>query len=528
MNTISAFPASIGGQLPWRPLVAAASSSNAGKPAPLLDVSGKVVGTPESRYGMSRQSLQLLKEYDVRNVSGRDLHDLLTVLSANHDVDQDLAAYIRSDIESNSWKTTGARNVLAQYGKSRDDEMAAVKAGEMPAGVEDDRLLRFDKIDKMLSKLAGLHDALQKDDQVETAAEGSAKQAADILRLNQWMAAADKAQTAGMPLPEAGADTYFSIIGVMERLGIDLNPDKQELSQTEMLNKARQAYQAWQQQHPGEALAMDLKPEAEKTDPPAAAPPAPAQPPADATDALSPAQRQRQAMDAMNVEAQYGLSVSMLQLIKSTDIERMPIDQFKQYANLLRDNGVLSQNDVDTLMPLTQRGMVDPTRYYRRDLAAIQETLRQGRKPQYSTARGPKDLPDPQGRIANDQHAQAVIDKLSQLHQVLQGDDRVQEMMGNGLQQMDDMAAFQRWSQTEQKGAKTSEAAEPEFRDSQDVDGIFRVLNRLGVELAPLEGNPGDSERLDSAWKDYQAWRKQHPKEQPTIPLTAKRLDVYA
>ncbi|WP_440030009.1 hypothetical protein [Chromobacterium amazonense] len=495
---------------------------------PLLDSKGVQVGSPESRFGMSRQSLQLLKAYDVRNISGRDLYDLVDVLAANHDIDPQLAADIRGNIDSNGWKTGMERNALQMYDDARDAVVAAVKSGKQLPRFADSSLRYQEKLLSLFKQLAGLHDALQKDARVETAAEGGARQAANLMRLDRWMASADRNQQQGLPLPPASKDTYFSITETMDALGIDVNPSHEDLTPSATLERARDGYRKWREQHPGETLAIELQ-----TDKPddAPAPAADAQPaaPLPQEDIQARAQDARQEKANLMAQAQYGMPIAMLQLIKSVDFNKVSAPQLKQYAGLLRDYGVISQDDADALTPFIRSGEGSPARYFHDDLADASQQVRESIESRDPELNNPQALARQMNRSANDKQALALITRLSQLHQQLQMDDRVQAISGDGLRQAEDLAAFQRWTQVEQKPVNRPDDAVPEFSSKDQAEGILRVLQRMGVALTPQQGNPGPSARLESAWKDYQAWRKQNPAAQPAMPLTpSARLDAYA
>ncbi|MEO9383798.1 hypothetical protein [Chromobacterium phragmitis] len=512
--------------------VAGAAPEDGGKAEPLRDVNGRMVGTPESRYGMSMRTLQLLKQYDVRNMSGKDLDALAEVLAENGEMDGDVAMSIRGDIEGNSWKGSDERNALEIFAKRRDDTMASVKAGEASLRFANYSIKGYERTQQALEKLAAIHDALQSEDDVRAAANGSAAQARDLMHLERWMRSAEQADAKGEPLA-VGKETAEAISRTMLRAGVEL-PPADNLQHGDWARQALQAYRGWTARHPNDKLDIDLKP-AEEEDKKVfkEKPPAPAgeaqgtqlslQPPSSA------AKLAREMQDKLQTEARYGIGMPMLQLIKSTDISGLSIDQLKQYSQLLRDNGVLSQDDVESLLPLTQRAMADPMNYYKRDLNWLTSMQQQGRTPQYSTPGGMADLSDVAGRMRNDQQGQAVLERLQNLHQTLQGDDKVQTAAANGLQQSGDLAAFDNWARVESKGARNADSAELEFRGKQDVEGIFRVLQRLGVELTPLEGDSSPSQRLEQAWKDYQRWRDSHPGERPSIALPPKRgVDVYA
>lgn len=495
---------------------------------PLLDSQGVPVGSPESRFGMSRQSLQLLKAYDVRNISGRDLYDLVDVLAVNHDIDPELAADIRGNIDANGWKTGAERNALQMYDDARDAVVAAVKSGKQLPRFVDSSLRYQEKLLSLFKQLASLHDALQKDERVETAAEGGARQAANLMRLDRWMASADRNQQQGLPLPPASKDTYFSIAEVMDSLGIAVNPSHEDLTPSATLARARDGYHKWREQHPGETLAIELQ--IDKPDD-ASAQTANAQPaaPLPQEDVQARAQDARQDKANLLAQAQYGMPIAMLQLIKSVDFNKVSAQQLKQYAALLRDYGVISQDDADALTPFIRSGEGSPARYFRDDLADASQQVQESIESRDPEVNNPQALARQMNRSANDKQALTLIGRMSQLHQQLQMDDRVQAISGDGLRQAEDLAAFQRWAQTEQKPVNRPDDAAPEFSSKDQAEGILRVLRRMGVALTPLQGNPGASARLESAWKDYQAWRKQNPAAQPAMPLTpSARLDAYA
>ncbi len=495
---------------------------------PLLDSKGLQVGAPESRFGMSRQSLQLLKAYDVRNISGRDLYDLVDVLAATHDIDPELAADIRGTIDANGWKTGVERNALQMYDEARDAVVASVKSGKQLPRFADSSLRYQEKLLGLFKQLAGLHDALQKDARVETAAEGGARQAANLMRLDRWMASADRNQQQGLPLPPASKDTYFSITETMDALGIAINPSHEDLTPSATLARARDGYRKWRDQHPGETLAIELQ--ADKSDDPSVKT-ANAQPaaPLPQEDIQARAQDARQEKANMLAQAQYGMPVAMLQLIKSVDFNKVSAPQLKQYAGLLRDYGVISQDDVDALTPFIRSGEGSPARYFHDDLADASQQVQESIQSRDLEVNNPQAVARQMNRSANDKQALTLIGRMSQLHQQLQFDDRVQAINGDGLRQAEDLTAFQRWTQVEQNPVNRPEDVVPEFSSKDQAEGILRVLQRMGVALTPLQGNPGPSTRLESAWKDYQAWRKLNPATQPSMPLTpSARLDAYA
>ncbi|MGC0155188.1 hypothetical protein ACPRNU_22240 [Chromobacterium vaccinii] len=519
-------------QAAWQPAaatvrVAAPAPAGPSGAAPLLDNKGREVGSPESRYGMSMQTLQLLKQYDVRNMSGKDLAVLSDLMQARGEMDGDVSAGIRGDIEAKGWKTAGNSNALEIFAKRRDQAMAEVKAGEVTMKSYDFILQGNARVQEMLNRLAGLHDALQEDDSVQAAADGGMSQAADVKRFNDWSRQQGQRQPDG-PAPSFDQDTVDAVMNTLQRLGVGLPPESDLAGGADRMAQAWKSYQAWQAQHPGEQAKIDLQAPQEK----------PAMPPGDPQASAAPAARTeapaspRRQADALNqrfqLEAQYGMSLPMLQVLKGVDVANASMDQLKQLGKLLQANGALSQDDADSLLPLTERGMVDPMNYYRRDLESLADAQRHGLKPQYRTPLGMADLANVAGRTRNDKQAQAVLDRLAGLHQALQDDDGVRAVAGNGLQQAGDLAAFNAWAQVEQKGARNSDDAQPGFRGRQDVDGIFRTLQRMGVELTPVDGDARVSQRLDQAWKDYQAWRGSHPGAQPALQLAPARINDFA
>ncbi|MEO4026682.1 hypothetical protein ABH313_01305 [Chromobacterium vaccinii] len=503
-----------------------------GKPEPLQDLNGRVVGSPESRYGLSTRTLQLLKQYDVRNMSGRDLYALTEILAANDEMDGETAAVIRADIENKGWKGSGTVNALDVFSKRRDDEVAGVKAGEVSPRFANYAIKGYERTQQTLEKLAALHDALQSEDDVQSATADGMSQAKDLLSLNRWARSAEQAEAKG-EAPVLDRETAESISRAMRRAGMELPPASTDSEDGAWARQALQAYRTWQFRHPGDKLEIDLKP-ADEADKKVFK--EPAKPSAEAVGEQLPqqapagtAKKAAEALAGQQAQAQYGMSLSMLQLIKGADIASLSVEQVKQYSQLLRTGGVLSEDDAESLLPLTQRGMVDPMSYYKRDLSWLADMKAKGLTPQYATAGGMADLANVEGRVRNDQQGQGVLERLQALHQALQGDDRVKAAATDSLGQAGDQAAFERWAHVEQQGARNAEAAEPEFRSQKDVDGIFRILNRLGVELTPMQGDSSASQRLGQAWKDYQNWRSSHPGEGPAVGRApARGIDAYA
>ena len=503
--------------------VAAPAPSSPSGAAPLLDIQGLEVGSPESRYGFSMQTLQLLKQYDVRDMSGKDLDALSELMLARGEMDGDVSCAIRSDIQGHGWKTAGGSNALEIFSARRDETMASVKSGELTMKLADFDLKGHTRVVEALSKLASIHDALQGDDSVTAAADGGMGQAADIQRFDGWLRQTTRGQELGKAGPQPDTETLDAVTRVMQRLGISLPA---EGSGAERMAQAWQAYQSWQAQHPGERPQIDLQPPPETPAEPPRAEPAAA---AAATQPAVVEPPVRDAAPRFLLEAQYGMSLPMLQVLKSFDVANASMEQVKQLGRLLQDNGALSQDDADSLLPLTRRGMADPMNYYRRDLRWLSDSQRDGVTPQYRTGQGMVDLANPLGRADNDRQAQSVLGRLAGLHQALQGDDGVREAVEGGLQQGSDLAAFNAWAQAESKGARSSDAAQPAFRNRQDVDGIFRTLRRLGVELTPLDDAVSPGQRLEQAWKDYQGWQASHPDAQPGLRLApARRINDHA
>ncbi|WP_434628668.1 hypothetical protein [Chromobacterium sp. CV08] len=527
------FPIAYRPQAAWQPAaatvrVAVPAPAGPSGAAPLLDNKGREVGSPESRYGMSMQTLQLLKQYDVRDMSGKDLDALSDLMMARGEMDGDVAAAIRGDIEAKGWKTAGGSNALEIFAKRRDQAMAEIKAGEVTLKSYDFMLQGNARVQEMLNRLAGLHDALQEDDSVQAAADGGMSQAADIKRFNDW-ARLQERQPQGGPAPSFDRDTEDAVMNTLQRLGISLPPQSDQAGAADRMAQAWKSYQAWQTQHPGEQAKIDLQAPQEKPAAPPSDPQASAEPAAQTAPPLSPRRQADALSQRFQLEAQYGMSLPMLQVLKGFDVANASMDQLKQLGKLLQANGALSQDDVDSLLPLTEHGMVDPMNYYRRDLESLADTLRHGLTPQARTPQGVFDLANVPGRARNDKQAQAVLDRLAGLHQALQDDDGVREVAGNGLQQAADLAAFDAWAQVERKGARNSDDAQPGFRGRQDVDGIFRILRRMGVELTPVDGGARTSQRLEQAWKDYQAWRGSHPDAQPALQLApTARINDFA
>ncbi|SUX56331.1 Uncharacterised protein [Chromobacterium vaccinii] len=500
-----------------------------GRPDPLQDLNGRVVGSPESRYGLSTRTLQLLKQYDVRSMSGRDLYALTEILAANDEMDGETAAVIRSDIANKGWRGSGEVNALDIFSKRRDDEVAGVKSGEVSLRFADYAIKGYERAQQTLEKLAALHDALQSEDDVQSATESGMSQAKDLLNLERWARSAEKAEANGQALV-LDQETAESIGRVMQRSGMELPSPASDLEDGAWARQALLAYRTWQFRHPGDKLGIDLKP-ADETDKQVFKAPAtpstevageqlPQQAP------VSPAKQAAEALAGLQAQAQYGMSLSMLQLIKGTDIASLSVEQVKQYSQLLRAGGVLSEDDAESLLPLTQRGMVDPMGYYKRDLSWLADMKAKGLTPQYSAIGGMANLSSVEGRMRNDQQGQGVLERLQALHQALQGDDRVKAAATDSLGQAGDQAAFERWARVEQQGARN---AEPEFRNQKDVDGIFHILHRLGVELTPMQGDSSASQRLGQAWKDYQNWRGSHPGEGPAVGRApARGIDAYA
>ncbi|WP_214757799.1 hypothetical protein [Chromobacterium violaceum] len=509
----------------------ASAAGERSKVEPLRDINGRTVGSPESRYGLSMRTLQLLKQYDVRNISGTDLHALAEILAAEDEIGGEVAATIRSDIEVRGWKNSGASNALEIFAKRRDDALAEVKAGEVSLKFASYNIKGYERTQQALDKLAAIHDALQSEDDVQSATGDGMAQAADLLHAERWMRTAQQAEAKGEPLV-LDKDTAESIGRVMQRAGATLPPMTGDLEDGAWAKQALQAYRSWQFQHPGDKLDIDLKPAEEEDKKVFKEPPRPT------TDTVgeqlpqqappSPAKLAREALAKQQVQAQYGMSLPMLQLIKGTDVAGLSVEQLKQYSQLLQTGGALSKDDAESLLPLTQRGMADPMNYYKRDLNWLADMAAQGRTPQFSTVGGMADLANPTGRMQNDQRGQSVLERLQSLHQALQNDDRVRTAPTDNLRQAGDQAAFDKWAQVESKGARNAEGVEPEFRSLSDVDGIFRVLQRMGVELTPMEGGSSPSKRLEQAWQDYRRWQDGHPARHSAGGAVGRGIDAYA
>ncbi|OQS12100.1 hypothetical protein B0T37_06305 [Chromobacterium violaceum] len=509
----------------------ASAAGERSKVEPLRDINGRTVGSPESRYGLSMRTLQLLKQYDVRNISGTDLHALAEILAAGDEVGGEVAATIRSDIEGRGWKNSGASNALEIFSKRRDDALAEVKAGEVSFRFASYAIQGLERAQQALEKLAAIHDALQSEDEVQSATADGMAQATDRLHAERWMRLAEQADANGEPLV-LDRETAESIGRVMQRAGAALPPAPAELKDGAWARQALQAYRSWQSRHPGDTLGIDLKPAAEEDKKVFKEPPRPAaeavgeQLPQQALP--SPQKLGRDALARQQAQAHYGISLPMLQLIKGTDIAGLSIDQLKQYSRLLQDGGVLSRDDAESLLPLTQRGMADPMNYYKRDLNWLASMRQQGRTPQYAAAGNMAGLANEAGRIRNDQQGQAVLERLQALHQALQGDDSVRAVAADSLRQAGDQAAFDKWARIEAKDARKAEDAEPAFRSQKDVDGIFRVLQGLGVELTPMEGDSSPSKRLEQAWQDYRRWQDGHPARHSAGGAVGRGIDAYA
>ncbi|OHX14534.1 hypothetical protein BI347_14230 [Chromobacterium sphagni] len=536
MAVSGGFPINLQPQVAMRPawagvrVAGAVTAAGNDAPAPLLDSKGLEVGSPESRYGLSMQTLQLLKQYDVRNMSGKDLDALSEVMLAQGDMAGDVAGAISSDIESKGWNTAGDSNALEIFAKRRDDAMASVKAGEITMRLADFPLKTNARVREALEKLAGIHDALQGDGSVQAAASDSMSQALELKRFNDWTRIEQQGAEPGQPPATYDQKTADAVMNTLQRLGVKLPPADDKVGAGDPMAQAWSAYQAWRAQHPDGKLQIDLQAAADKAADPSK--PEPTEAPAAAAQPATPISMKRQAqalVQGAQLQAQYGMSLPMLQLLKGFDVANASVDQVKQLGQLLQGNGALSQDDADSLLPLTQRGMVDTIGYYRRDLSWLADAQQHGVVPQYRTAQGMADLANVAGRARNDQQAQAVLDRLAGLHQALQGDDRVQAVADGGLQQASDLAAFNVWAQVERQGARSGDSAQPEFRSRQDVDGIFRTLQRIGVELTPLDGDANVSQKLAQAWKDYQGWSRSHPDAQPALQLApAARINDFA
>ncbi|WP_146056802.1 hypothetical protein [Chromobacterium alticapitis] len=465
-------------------------------------------------------------------MSGSDLYALTEMLDSNGEMDSQVASATRGDIDNNGWNGGGACNAVQIFAKRHDDVQASVKAGETSARLASYSLDNYSRVQQALEKLGAIHDALQGEDKVQSAASDSMKQALDLSRFERWSQAMTRAESSGEKVP-LSKETAESVSRVLQRAGADLPPPPDGQDKGAWVKQALQAYRSWQTQHPGSKLDIDLQ-TAEQEDktvfktknqpkPTPETAGAPLPPPSS-----TPAQRAQAAL-TQQAEAQYGMGMSTLQLIKSTDIGSLSMEQVKQYSTLLQASGVLSQDNADSLLPLTQRGMVDSLSYYKRDLSWLHSMLKLGLTPQYATAAGMVDLSDVNARISNDQQGQRVLERLQRLHETLQSDERVPATASGSLRQASDQAAFDNWARVEQKGARNAQNAGLEYRNQNDVDGIFRVLQRLGVELTPLDGDSTTGQRLQQAWQDYQQWRGSQYGGQAATSLPVKRtIDTFA
>ncbi|MDE1713698.1 hypothetical protein PWG14_14110 (plasmid) [Chromobacterium amazonense] len=198
-----------------------------------------------------------------------------------------------------------------------------------------------------------------------------------------------------------------------------------------------------------------------------------------------------------SVHNDYGISESMLQLIKHYDVKNISVDDLVKLTGLLYNHGSVDADSAGTIMAIQvdigRSNIIDAKSLFNDKMDLVNDVVTTGRMQLAHNA------------IASYQGAQKLMQKLSALHDVLQKDDRIQEASAEALQQATDDFKTQGWISRMQQGT-----SEGHYVD-QDWDRISGGLQRMGVNLSGIADSDSLDQKLNAAWQAYQAWGQASP-----------------
>lgn len=526
----------------------------AGSPAALDDVY-TASETPEARYGMSMQTLQLLKRYDVRELKADEMNVLNSVIKQDIKPEA-FTAIIFAMKDRGAAETINAIDVVSAQ---QTERKTLISQGLATRQNMSGALQEGDEVLAALRHLASVHDALQKDDSVRMAAKDSVYQASQNAQFNDWVklrSSSGKLASHGVSLQISSGtetstelqppDNYVeSILRVMKRQGMPLTETAKGASNSEKLDQAWKDYQKWQSNNPPLDLKIELEPETDlklkeskqALENAARAAYAAAAYSRDQAEEKAPygtASLEHVPLYQDDPQLRYGLSLQTLQLIKRTDVRNISPDQLLKLSQLLQNRHEMSDDSANALLPIRleigqtqQRKTFD---WFRNDEQRLINTVSQGHSPKRAETKGgllPVEIADVNAAINNDRQAQSELQRLATLHEILQQDKTVQVAGFDGIQQATDIEAFDNWAESQSMLDRPGKTSAMQYTSKESLAGIFRTLQRIGVELSPTDKDASASEKLNQAWKDYQTWRGKNPNRRPEIELSPLTVNTY-
>ena len=490
--------------------------------------------TAEQRYHLSTQTLQLLKRYDVRNISTDDLAKLTVMMDNNNELPDGAGSF---GLWVQHFAGSGTTINAMDFTQSKDAQFQAQYASGTVVETEYGKSF-MQNGKEVLDRLAAIHDALQTDNSVQMAADNTISQAWNNRTLQQWAQGEQSGQ------PSTFDPTIFGqVSSALTHLGVTLTATPANATDAQKQAQAWKDYQAWQAQHPDTKIQIDLMP-ADKTDSTSSSPTTAATSTTSSTTTSSSTSSASGAQSQANaaLSARYGYSLQTLQLLKGNDIRQMSADQLRQLTGLMQNRGEVTQQQVDGLQPALQGVSTKPFDYFSKDqqslsqglasglldAKAMQNMFDAGTYNKYANYKGlqrdGQTILDGNAVIQNDQQSQALLSKLADLHDTLQSDAQVQAVGVDGLQQQTNQSAFNTWVSWHSSDPSASNAT-PQYRTQADVDGIFNTLQSMGVQLSTAPKDASTSQKLTLAWQDYQRWQSEHSSS--GTQSTQQQVDTY-
>ena len=187
-------------------------------------------------YGMSKELLQLIKRYDVRNISVGDLSQLAMLMGNDGHASQEAVATISSlQVDMGKSATFDAASYFQEEMDSVSRDQASGKMQFQPSAIQG-----YQGAQQLMQKLAAIHDALQKDDSIQAAPEDGLQQVIGSRKLDFWIS--ERLQgVAG----NHGQQDWNGISGALQKLGVRLSATTDNASVAQKLDSAWQDYQKW-------------------------------------------------------------------------------------------------------------------------------------------------------------------------------------------------------------------------------------------------------------------------------------------
>ena len=217
------------------------------------------------------------------------------------------------------------------------------------------------------------------------------------------------------------------------------------------------------------------------------------------------------------LEERYGLSMSVLELVKRYDVRGIHGSELTSLGIILAKEGNYNLNDVYNDQPIAQylnfsnfgldAGGGDALAFYQRRLDHHQQDRRQGVL-SIGTIRHGYDY------VAGETRNVEFLQRLADIHDALQEEKDVKVADEDQLERMR--------RRVELDGFVTSYRSEPEYWDNfsqETVNRTRQAMQERGVAVGELDTGNSSKEQFARLWQDYQRWEETHP--------PAARVDVW-